>query len=927
MLNTLAFTMDPKKLGKVVLYALSEDFAQAWSLLPSYRDYEGAKPVRPAYASLATALSAVTNQPVVIMPDTLGKPDDETRTPTMLATTKIIEPRLLSRAVRAWERHIRKDDDANTLAPLLDQCTPTRANLASFIDQATTGRPRAPQWFFRVAAWNIAAELARHPLPLPLPHRPSPAAPPEEGGLADEPDGQQPEPSDGAEGDQPIKQPQLTWLMDTNGSLLGWNHLLTNTAGRRRTEGVAMHKLDFRVITLPGEPLITVHVLPTFSRLATHWAGTRTAFVHRGTKTILRVPVGHRRTEEGWEPYIRGFAARVVGSCDLKPVTLCDNEGLSHKNRPIRVLIPGPTEHPLGKGTGTRFNFALARHIDTVLGPRLGLRQVSYVRTERQVARNAKGRVLREDLDHALAGTGHDHIRILALYDREHTRRRMIEALVPYTDSPDLVDDWEDESDCKLTACTSVWFRRLPALVASSRPDWNRELAFLDALPGPALNGVWVETVWNPKKSSRRDRGADYDPKRDLRRHFHQRGMVSQFIAFKEPPKAKEEAARETATTVPAAEPEPLDSVPGPATETLENETADLDGTEADKSGRPRGPRLDFPAVNGLRDLLLRLGAVDRRLADAVPLDHPAVLVGLHLRQQRASTRTIGSADQTQMVEVLTALHTHPDPTVPWRLEMYSRRLHAWLPIAEAESSFGAGPIGVAGHARHEDGARLVREEIRSALRVLPGVAPVVIFTDAEACRTIWPGLQNARLGHGPLPGDSLREDGRAAADVCINTSYGEVPTPIDRVGRRRPDPHKPAAPDEWLYRRTTTAGVTSWYLAQTSRTYNGFGQTGTNGSQHTRFTIPEALNAQLLAKDWSSFTAIQITVPAAGPYVPETLAALTAALCHQSLAWDSRTRHPVALHIAGSVDRNHAEYRGATLAEANPGSEEQRDS
>ncbi|WP_367669695.1 RNaseH domain-containing protein [Streptomyces sp. DT2A-34] len=42
-----------------------------------------------------------------------------------------------------------------------------------------------------------------------------------------------------------------------------------------------------------------------------------------------------------------------------------------------------------------------------------------------------------------------------------------------------------------------------------------------------------------------------------------------------------------------------------------------------------------------------------------------------------------------------------------------------------------------------------------------------------------------------------------------------------------------------------------------------------------------------------------------------QDLAALAAALCHQSLAWDARTRHPVPLRVAGAVDRNHPEYRG----------------
>ncbi|MEU3317393.1 RNaseH domain-containing protein [Streptomyces sp. NPDC006662] len=46
----------------------------------------------------------------------------------------------------------------------------------------------------------------------------------------------------------------------------------------------------------------------------------------------------------------------------------------------------------------------------------------------------------------------------------------------------------------------------------------------------------------------------------------------------------------------------------------------------------------------------------------------------------------------------------------------------------------------------------------------------------------------------------------------------------------------------------------------------------------------------------------------------PEQLAALAAQLCHQSLAWDARTRHPFPLHVAGAMDRAHPEYRSPSI-------------
>ncbi|SEG85232.1 protein of unknown function [Actinacidiphila yanglinensis] len=874
MLTTLAFLLDPQHLGTVVRYPLSPDFAAAWECLPRYRDSDTSKPVRPAYASLATALSAVTNQPVVLMPDILDRPDDEQPLPTVLVTTDPIPGRLLTRAVRSWERHVRGGEDANTLAPLLADSETHQEELARFICGADLGRPRAPQWFYRVAAWNFAAHVGRKDLHLPALRLPEALH---------------------GEGEQQRGGTRLKWLMDTSGSLLAWDHVLTHHAGQPRATGHAMHKIDFRVITLPGESRIAVHALPTFSRLATHWASTRTAFVARGKDTVLRLPVGHRRTEDGWEPYARGFTTQVVDACNLETITLGTNDTLAAGTGTVRALIPAPVEHPLGKGTGTRFNLYLANYIKRA-AHKLKPTQVTYERTDFEVTRPAKGPITRDDLPQALAGTRAATVRLLALYDSEYTRERMITALTDYLDDPEQAPPWHDGRDFPLVGPVSVHFRRMPELVSTVPVHWDQHLAFLTSLPHADLTGVWIETRWNPKKRARRDRAEDYDPKRDLRRHFHHRGVVSQFIAHRNRPKPRPATAPApdgTATAVPVC-------------------AHDAEPPIAEAGARAPGrPKVDYPAINGLRDLLLRLGAIDRRLADAVPFTDTALLIGLHLRQQRVSNRTIGSADRTQMVEVLTGLRTSADPDEPWRLGIYNRQNHSWVSLPNGEAAFGSGPIGVDGHARHADGAQLVREHIKAALRILPTGLPVIVFADAEACRTIWPALQHAQLGEGPYPGDDLAAQGRPVAVVTINASYGEVPTPVDRADGRRKDQERPAAPDTYLHRRTTATGVTSWYLAQASRTYNGFGQTSINGSNHTRFTLPNDLKDTVLGKDWHSFTATQITVPVPGPYDPEQLAALTAALCHQSLGWDARTRHPVPLHIAGCVDKNHSEHRG----------------
>lgn len=854
MISTLAFLFPHTALGKITLYPLSREFGEAWRDLPTYGDAKNGKPRRPPYAGLASALSAVSGQPVVLMPHSYEPVDDDLAHPAVAVTTRPFDRWTLSTAVRAWERCVRKGEDADTLAPLLAAAEVEHPSLASYVRGAEDGTPHAPGWFYRVAAWNFAERLARTSLPVP---------------------------------NGPTMR-HIRWRMDTNGSLISWDHITMRSTLTPRRTGYALHKLDFRVVTQPGEPLFALHVLPTFSRLATHWASTRTVFIDHGQnkKTLLRMPIGHTKNDEGqWVPYARNHAAEVLEACGMDFATWPTNDDLAALRGDMRVLVPAPIPHVLGKGVGTRFNKILADHISgTFKRPKIV--QVGFESTAVELTRRTKGSITREDLDHALAATGSDTVRIIALYNDGTTRRRMTEALAPYT--PDQPLDVSDHTDHRLSSRLVVRFHRLRALDRADQVDWESELAFLDQLEDGALNGAWVETIWNPKPSKReREAGQHrHDHKRDLRRALYERDIVSQFLA-RQP------------------ETEPDDDATATAPD------SDL-AADTETEAEAEVPK-DYKAINALRDLMFRLGCVDERLRDATDLADEPILVGIHLRQQRISNRRPGAADRTQMVEVLTALHTSNDPNRPWHMDSYDHATHDWRPQAAAEAAFGRGTIGRDEHARHEQGALLARQHVESALKVLPTDRPLIIFVDAEACRTIWPGLQNVRFGTGPLPGDDLRTPTRSVAVVAINTSYGEVPTPVENTASPRKNPKRPPKPQDRLYRRTTSTGVTSWYIAQASRTYEGFGGTGSIGGLYTRFTLPKD-DWALQRKDWHSFTAAQITVPHAGIWDPEQLASLAAQLCHQSLAWDARTRHPVPLHVAGAMDRAHPEYRGPSI-------------
>jgi hypothetical protein len=132
---------------------------------------------------------------------------------------------------------------------------------------------------------------------------------------------------------------------------------------------------------------------------------------------------------------------------------------------------------------------------------------------------------------------------------------------------------------------------------------------------------------------------------------------------------------------------------------------------------------------------------------------------------------------------------------------MYSDT-YGWRPYAPALADFHAGPIGSIEHGRRGAKAEATRLYVASILDALDPGLPVIIFTDAEATRTIWPGIQNGSFCAGAMPGDNLLTAGRDVAIVRCNTN-DEVPRPVHRVrgGRRPGDPLKPATPARRIYR------------------------------------------------------------------------------------------------------------------------------
>jgi len=68
-LHTLTFRVAADRLGYVVIYPLTEEFGTAWnSVSANVKSRTGQPRLTPSYSNLATALTAVTGQPVRLFP-------------------------------------------------------------------------------------------------------------------------------------------------------------------------------------------------------------------------------------------------------------------------------------------------------------------------------------------------------------------------------------------------------------------------------------------------------------------------------------------------------------------------------------------------------------------------------------------------------------------------------------------------------------------------------------------------------------------------------------------------------------------------------------------------------------------------------------------------------------------------------------------
>jgi hypothetical protein len=493
-LHTLCYPIDPDSLGDLVLYPLTAEFQLAWEQLAQQGKKRAERDeITPAYASLATALTAATNRPVRLFPaNSLSAEHAESGVVALLVTTGVIDKRVMSAAVTRFEQLCADNPESDALAPLLRGVTHRLEPLRSFLHaDPTSGALSPPGWLFEAARWNLAARVAAAPMFI----------------------------------DETLP---ITLRLDTEGSLIAFDNPLSRTSSNDVVGHATIH-ISTSIITVPGAQRLYLRMDGHVARHPYGWSFVKNTWLDRGDPAlpILKLPVLPPWVARGRnEPIFKGYTAEVVESCGLHPIALPAQLGAVPG--PVRP-IGKPRKHSIGKGPGVRFLYQLGRHATR----QLAVEPLRYAHTSFSVGSDSTlvtGPIPVNRIDAAIAATDVRHLRVVCLHATPATRRRMVDALDIYSDAPGRLEGVPDDHPVSLTPRLSAVLHNASSLLShGTHPRTLDGAPWLDTEPDTAVV-VLAETDWDPAAPPKND------AKPAVRRLLAERGIVAQFLSSRRAP-------------------------------------------------------------------------------------------------------------------------------------------------------------------------------------------------------------------------------------------------------------------------------------------------------------------------------------------------------------------------------------------------------
>lgn len=481
-LHTLAYRIDPAILEAVTVYELDDRFWQEWENLTNR--VRGARNghEQPRYFDLATALVAITSQPVKLFRHTGLESRD--RSKALLITTQPIDPWLLETTFTAFESRVRRDD-AGKLGRLITEAPVNEIQISTVIEAAQEAGAEPPRWVYDFASWSYAARLAATPFT--------------------------------------IDHMVVNFRLDTTGNLLAWDRPLLVDAGKPPTRaGVGTTYLETGVRTMRGGLDLYFVIQPHVARVPRSWYRARNAWVARDDNSpIMRLPVtGPWKAKGITAPIYRNHTAAIVQACQMAELPQPPDEPLQADASAFRLIGKPNSSHPIGKGTGVRFAHQVRKQVATILE----VEPLTFARSGLSAGPRVSGPIAATALDAAVEESGSERVRIVGIYSDTRTRFRLTKALSQYASND---TDWAVHEDGEPTALSEridVIFEHAPQLVRHG--DHIRNPSELASLT-PPKNGAVLALVETTRPSSGEE-GIDAKPR--LRLALGECGVISQFI-------------------------------------------------------------------------------------------------------------------------------------------------------------------------------------------------------------------------------------------------------------------------------------------------------------------------------------------------------------------------------------------------------------
>ncbi len=903
-LNTLAFRATPALVGDATVHVrhLDDETWKLWDDLDrQYRSRSRNESARAPYSIATTVLGVLSGGYVHFDPDKRSR---------FLASREPLDNALLRRVFTLTER-LALGEDIGTidlakppeLAKRIAELPEHQYLLAEHLQPAPNTQPSAPGWVYRTVAWDLARRLAAQPWAI----------------------------SDSR---------TIQLQPDTTGGLVALNDPWQN----EKEDRYALSRTALILKTLPNITSPLLLMTSRVTRVSDSLIFSRTALAQqpgpgrpvlevkldgRGSAhTINRLALAALGRLDVDYSILRTIAERSTREQELLAAAKAKNEPARFpRNHPGQVwpVLPKNFAFPIGTGTGMHHLRRLHDHVRLVFADaaeplvmretrmqfahrpteseRLSQRERDR-RKEEQAASGAGGPLAQpgnafpapDSIAASTRTAGFDRLRIACLWYRDETRLRMLDTLRRTFGLDPAGLDPRDGQELNLHAGTiTAVFHQAADFLTPGHPAGRTEALkkiHTSLIPEDSvLVGTWCETevpTAEHADGSGIDKLDDLDAKHQTRAILAGLGIPSQYL--------------------------------------LGRDATGVIGPKEDK---------DHPAEWALLDLYRSLGVIDGRIANALrpptgdyPVDRIAH-VGIHVRQQN---RRKGERGQPKVVITATALipPAHADGT--WTMLGWSSTRPAWQLYHRAQPAFHATPYpeGIDKNTyrqRWDEAAQTVERALADLAGELDG-GRYIVTVDELASRRMWHGLQNIHQSAPPengtsrywLPGSTLNRDERPQAVIRVNIEDDEVPPP---VGATQVLKDLDSEPREFetatkLYQVATDFATPVWILCNVPRGYDGAGA-GRLGAKYTRWDAKRSVQSDNRAErrkgempqNWYSMTATEIYPLSYAADLPqEALAIATAKLCHQTISWSDRIRHPVPLHAAKQMDLDHPQYR-----------------